>query len=110
MNHKGYTARIEYDDTLQAFHGRILGIRDVITFEGKSVKELEKAFCEAVEDYLDWCKEEGRRPEKPCSGRFNLRIDPALHRRAAIAAERQGQSLNAFVADSIERAIGTAPH
>jgi predicted HicB family RNase H-like nuclease len=103
-NYKGYTARIDYDDSINAFHGRVLGIRDVITFEGTSVAEIEAGFREAVDDYLAWCVEEGRTPEKPCSGRFNLRVDPELHRRAILTAQRRGESLNSFVIHCLDRA------
>ena len=105
MKHKGYAARIEYDESVEAFHGRILGIRDIITFEGQSVAALQEAFREAVDDYLDWCHEEGRTPEKPCSGKFNLRLDPELHRRLTVAAEAKGESLNTLVVECLEHAL-----
>jgi predicted HicB family RNase H-like nuclease len=60
MEYKGYTARIEFDDSVAVYHGRIVGIRDVITFEAESADALQQSFEEAVEDYLAWCAEEKR--------------------------------------------------
>ena len=87
MNYKDYTARIEFDETSETFHGRIEGIRDIVTFEGGSVAELKKAFHDSVDDYLEWATEEGFTPERPYSGRLMLRLPPDLHRRAAALAQ-----------------------
>lgn len=104
MKYKDYTAHIEYDDAIEAFHGRILGIEDVISFEGKSVAELKRAFKVAVDDYLAWCAEEGRDPDKPRSGRLLLRLGPELHREVMMKAQARGQSANQFVIDTLETA------
>jgi len=106
IKYKGYTAHVVFDDEAKLFHGEVIGIKDVITFQGESVKELEKAFKDSVEDYLDFCRERGEKPEKPYSGRFNLRITPELHARLDVAAKSQGESLNSFVAHALERAVG----
>ena len=105
MKYKGYTAKIEYDDYDDIFHGYILNIRAIISFEGESIQAMHHAFEEAVDDYLEWCKEEGWSPEKSCSGKFNLRIDPELHRQLILAAESRGESLNSYVVDCLEHAI-----
>ncbi|MFP4501184.1 MAG: type II toxin-antitoxin system HicB family antitoxin [Candidatus Hydrogenedentota bacterium] len=102
MKYKGYGAYIQYDESIEAFHGRIVGIEDVITFEGKSVSALKKAFREAVDDYLQWCEEEGRQPNKPCHGRFMLRMQPELHREIMIAAEAQGKSMNQYIVEVLD--------
>lgn len=94
--------QVEFDDDQHIFTGSVINTIDVITFQGESVKELETAFQDSVEDYLAWCKEDGVEPEKPYSGKFNVRFDPAVHQRAAIAAKKQGISLNRFVEKSVE--------
>ncbi len=70
MTYNGYQAAIEFDDEAELFHGEVTGLRDVITFQGKSVAELKKAFRDSVEDYLAFCKERGEEPEKPFSGQL----------------------------------------
>jgi predicted HicB family RNase H-like nuclease len=105
MEYKGYTAKVEFDDEADLFHGQVLNIRDVITFQGRSVEELRKEFVNSVEDYLEFCAERGEEPEKPYSGRFLVRLKPELHREFAIAAARAGESLNAWVVQTLERAL-----
>jgi predicted HicB family RNase H-like nuclease len=106
MTYNGYQAAIEFDDEAELFHGEVAGLRDVITFQGKSVAELKKAFKESVQDYLAFCKERGEEPEKPFSGQFVVRTNPTAHRQAALMAKRQGVSLNAWVTTAIETASG----
>jgi len=102
MTYNGYIGDIEYDDQAKTFHGEVVNLRDVITFQGNSVDELEQAFQSSVDDYIAWCREEGVTPEKPYSGKFNLRLTPELHREVAIAARRRNTSINAFVERAIE--------
>lgn len=102
MTYKGYVGDVEYDDDAKLFHGEVVNTRDVITFQGRSVDELERSFQESIDDYIAWCEEEGMEPEKPFSGRFNLRLPPDLHREVAIAAKRLNKSMNAFVEDAIK--------
>ena len=59
MNYKGYIGQVEYDDENRIFAGSVINTRDVITFQGESVQELENAFHESVDDYLAWCREDG---------------------------------------------------
>jgi len=107
MEYKGYVGRVEYDDEAGVFHGEVINTRDVITFQGATVRALRKAFRDSVEDYLAFCKERGEQPEKPCSGQFVTRINPDLHRRINLAAALSGKSLNAWVTEQLER--GAAP-
>ena len=102
MNYKGYVGQVEFDDEQHIYTGSVINTRDIITFQGEGVRELEDAFKESVDDYLSWCAEDGVEPEKPYSGRFNVRFDPDLHRRAAVEARRRGISLNLFVEKSVE--------
>lgn len=102
MNYKGYTSLIEFDDELNIFHGEVIGLKDIITFQGTSVEELEKEMAESIEFYLSWCKERGKEPEKPYSGKFMVRTTPELHSKAVIAASRIGLSLNKYIEKAIE--------
>ncbi len=107
MEYKGYVGRVVFDQDARLFHGEIVGIRDVVTFQGASVDELEKAFKDSVDDYLNFCRERGERPDKPCSGRFVVRIPPELHRRVAMLAGASGKSLNAWVAERLDKEAET---
>lgn len=104
MTYKGYTARIEFDSDDRIFFGRLAGIRDIITFHGQTVDELESAFKDAVDDYLATCKKLEAKPDKPYSGKLTLRISPSVHAAIATAAETSGKSINKWVADVLDRA------
>jgi predicted HicB family RNase H-like nuclease len=104
MNYKGYHAKVEFDPQDHILVGRIIGIRDVIVFHGKSVNELETAFREAVDDYLAACAELGQNPNKPYSGNLMLRIPPEIHAAVATAAETGGKSINQWAAGVLEKA------
>lgn len=104
LTYKGYTGQVEYDDEAGIFHGEVLDLRDVITFQGKTVEEIEQAFRESVDDYLSFCEELGEEPDKPFSGRLMLRLPPGLHRKAYVRAKREGKSLNQWIAEKLERA------
>ena len=102
MIYKGYAGVVEFDDDARIFHGEVVGLKDVITFQGESVTELEKAMVESIEFYLEWCAERGKNPEKPFSGKFLVRTDPDVHGKAVVAATRMGLSLNKYVEKAIE--------
>ena len=105
LNYKGYAGRVEFDDEAGIFHGEVLDLRDIITFQGKSVDELEQAFRDSIDDYLDFCAERGEAPDKPFSGRLMLRLPPELHRSVYVQARRAGKSLNQWISDKLaERA------
>ncbi len=100
LKYKGYTGNVNFDAEDKIFYGRVLGITDVIGFEGESVSELEKDFCEAIDDYLETCQEIGKTPEKPFSGRFVLRVPSELHCAIALEAKRQNKSINKWITDT----------
>ena len=91
LNYKGYTGHVEFDDEAGIFHGEVLDLRDVVTFQGKSVDELEQAFRDSVEDYLEFCEERGEEPDKPFSGKLMLRLPPELHRKVYTSSKKGGQ-------------------
>ena len=97
MQYKGYTGRVEFDDRAELFHGEVIGLRDVITFQGRTVDEVKKAFRESVDDYLEFCSKRGEEPEKPFTGKLLLRLPPYLHRKAYVAAKQAGTSLNVWI-------------
>ncbi len=102
MTYKGYLGTVHYSEEDEVFHGKIEAVNDLIMFDGKSVRELKKSFHEAVDDYLDTCREMGREPQKPFKGSFNVRIPSELHRKAVDKATRLGVSLNQFVQKALE--------
>jgi predicted HicB family RNase H-like nuclease len=104
LTYKSYTGHVEFDDEAGLFHGEVLDTRDVITFQGRSVDEIEQAFRESVDDYLAFCAERGEEPDKPFSGRLMLRLPKDLHRDVYVGARREGKSLNQFVVDRLRRA------
>ena len=101
MNYKGFMATVEYDDEARIFCGEVINTRTVITFQGTTVDEVENEFHASVDDYLEWCKEDGIEPEKPYSGKFNVRLSPLFHSQVAIAAKKLNMSLNSFVEKSL---------
>lgn len=105
MEYNGYIGKVEYDDDAGVFHGEVLGIRDVITFEGVSVEEIQTAFRESVDDYLAFCNDRGEEPESPCSGNFMLRLGPDLHRAVAMVARAHGASLNSWVSCALTQRV-----
>ncbi len=101
MQYKGYAGRVEFDDDAEIFHGEVVGLRDVVTFQGRTVNEVKKSFRQSVDDYLDFCKKRGEKPEKPFVGKLMVRISPDLHRKIFIAAKRSGGSLNSWIAETL---------
>ncbi len=101
LSYKGYTGHVEFDDEAGLFHGEVLDTRDVITFQGRSVDEIETAFRDSIDDYLAFCAERGEEPVKPFSGRLMLRLPKDLHRDVFVSARREGKSLNQFVVDRL---------
>ena len=110
MEYKGYVGRVEFDDEAELFHGEVLNLRDVVTFQGRTARELTRAFRESVDDYLAFCALRGEAPEKPYSGRFVVRVEPSLHKAIATQARLADKSLNAWVHDVLDGASrrGTA--
>jgi predicted HicB family RNase H-like nuclease len=105
LSYKGYYGYVSFDDEAEIFHGEIINTRAVITFQGESVKEIEKAFKDSVDDYLDWCKERNKEPEKPFSGKFVLRISPELHREISLHAKKNNHSINAFIVETLKKEV-----
>ena len=97
MEYKGYHTKIEFDAESKTLRGKIEGINDYIDFEASDILNIEFEFHAAVEDYLEFCKEVGKDPEREYKGTFNVRISPELHKKLALRAFKDGCSLNAEV-------------
>lgn len=97
MEYKGYVGSVEFSEADGVFYGKVMGIRDLISYEGTTAKELVEDFHTSVEDYLLLCEEEGKKPEKAYKGSFNVRISPELHKEAVVFATSHEMSLNSFV-------------
>ncbi|MGP9819275.1 type II toxin-antitoxin system HicB family antitoxin [Salinarimonas sp. NSM] len=108
LSYKGYRAAVTFDADDEVFVGRILGIRDFVSFHAENVTELKAAFEEAVDDYVATCAKIGKPPEKAFSGNLMLRIEPSVHAAAATAAEASGKSLNQWSEDVLRDAASRA--
>ena len=105
MTYKGYHGAFEYDSEADIFHGEVINLPDIITFQGRSIDDLKQALADSVEDYLEFCAEKGKTPEKAYSGRFNVRLKPELHQRIAMEAAASGKSLNGWIAEKLQNAV-----
>ena len=102
IKYKEYIGTVHYSMEDEVFYGKIEGIDDSVSFEGKSVEEIKKSFQEAVEDYLDLCEEAGKTPEKSYRGTFNIRISPELHKQAVRQSIERGISLNKLIEEALK--------
>lgn len=97
MQYKGYYGSIEFDADDLLFYGKLEFINSLISYEGETAKQINAAFKEAVDDYLNTCRERKIEPEKPFKGSLNVRIGPERHEKAALVAKALGcSSLNEF--------------
>ena len=105
LEYRGYLGSVRYSDEDEVLHGRLEFIRDLVTYEGQDARSLKRAFREAVDDYLDMCEANRRKPDVPLKGSFNVRPGRELHRRAMLYARREGMSLNAVVTGALRRML-----
>ena len=105
MTYQGYTARIEFDERDGIFWGKVLGIKDSITFEGETVAQLTQDFHNAIDFYLADCAAIGKDPQKPASGKLMLRVPPELHAAALVKAQAVGKSLNQWAIEALSREV-----
>ena len=103
MEYKGYHGAAQVDEEAGILHGEVLGISDVITFQGRTVDEVVQAFKESVDDYLEWCEKDGKAPNKPFSGKLNLRLGSNLHQEMTMKAKQRDLSLNAYIVETLEK-------
>jgi len=105
ITYKGYIAQIEPDLEDGILVGRVINTRDIIGFHGNTISEAIAGFHAVIEEYLEDCQKKGIEPNKPYSGRFNLRVPPHLHSEVATAAAKAGKSLNQWVIDTLDRMV-----
>lgn len=105
LKYKGYLAKIEYDSGEMILCGKIEGITDLVDFYSETTKDIKLEFEKAVDDYIQFCIEQGKTPEKPFKGNFNIRIPEDVHREAFIKANIQNKTLNQFVKEAIVEKI-----
>lgn len=101
LEYKGYFTKIEYSSEDMILYGKIEGIADLITFESLDATKIEDEFHNAVDDYSKFCKEVGKDPDKSYKGSFNVRISPDLHKKLAIKAFKNDESLKQTVENAI---------
>jgi predicted HicB family RNase H-like nuclease len=102
--YKGYAAEIWFEEDDASFHGLVSGLRDTVHFAGRTPEELTEAFHESVEDYLAFCDEQGKQPERPFSGKLALRTTPEIHQMVGRAAASEGKSINQWISDTLAEA------
>ncbi len=107
LHYKGYVGSIEFSEEDELFFGKVLGIRSLISYEGENAQELLKDFHEAIDTYLEVCKAEGKKPEVPFKGSFNIRLSPALHRKLFIYATTHQISMNKYIEETLENSVAT---
>ncbi|VAW45426.1 hypothetical protein MNBD_GAMMA02-166 [hydrothermal vent metagenome] len=105
MKHKGYEAVIKYSDEDETFIGEVINTSDILVFDGETVDEVRISFVSVVNEYLEDCEKEGKKPQKPFSGKFMTRINPALHQNIFVKARKTGVSLNKFVEKALEEKL-----
>ena len=105
MEYKSYIGSVHYSDEDEIFYGKLEGIRGLISYEGETAKELKQAFQEAVDDYLNDCKNNAIEPQKPFKGSFNVRVGSELHKKIANIASQKDTSINNIVKEALERYI-----
>jgi predicted HicB family RNase H-like nuclease len=105
LHYKNYTGSVEFSEEDAVFHGKVIGIKDLISFEGDSVSAITNDFHKAVDEYLRFCAVKGKEPEKTFKGSFNVRISTDLHRKLALTASARGVTLNAMVEDALQQSV-----
>jgi|SRR5690606_34837948 len=105
LEYKGYLGSVNFSAEDKVFYGKLEGISDLVNFEADNVKDLEAGFKEAVDDYLETCKELGKNPEKTYKGAFNIRVPSSVHRRISMLAVKKGLKLNDLVNRSLDYLI-----
>jgi predicted HicB family RNase H-like nuclease len=104
LTYKGYTGNIYIDAEANILFGKVLDVKDVITFQGETIAEAKQAFQDSIDDYLEFCEELGESPDKPFSGKFHFRTSPEIHREITIAATKKGISINSWMEQTLKKA------
>jgi predicted HicB family RNase H-like nuclease len=107
MEYKGYIATVEFDESVDRLHGRVVnsGSYPIATFEATNVEGVRREFQRSIDEYLESCKEDGIEPRKPFSGKLHVRLGPDLHQRVARSAAESGLSLNRWIMQALEKSL-----
>lgn len=105
LEYKGYLGTVEYSGEDDCLYGKVMGIKDLISYEGDSLTQLKTDFHQAVDDYLEMCVEKKVSPEKAFKGSFNIRIGADLHRDLALKAQEKNMSINSFIKVVLQKEI-----
>lgn len=105
LEYKGYYTKVEFDSEAFVVRGKIEGIKDLVNFECGDLLRVEEEFHNAVDEYLEFCKEIGKEPDKEYRGTFNIRINPELHKKLVVVAMKNGDTLNATVEKAIKKYV-----
>ena len=107
MEYRGYIAKVEYDDSVGMLHGEVINAAPypIVTFEASDVDGLKREYHGSIDDYLDWCEEDGVEPRREFSGKLNLRLGPDLHRQVSLEAAANDLSINEWITRTISREI-----
>lgn len=104
-SYKGYTADIKVDENSQLLVGRVLDIKDKITFHGETVAEAIQEFEKSIDSYLKFCQELGQTPDKPFSGKLPFRTTPDVHRAIYLASTKAEKSINSWMEEVLKKAL-----
>lgn len=107
IEYKGYLGVVDYDSEIDTFHGTVCNTNDVITFYGASVTELREEMRKSIETYFEFCREQGKIPEEPFSGKLQIQTTPELHRRIVLNAARKHLNLNVYLQEVLEKSVPT---
>ena len=102
LNYKGYAGSVFFSEEDGVFHGKVIGISDSISFEGESVKSLTDDFRNAIDEYIDFCREVGKKPE---AATFTVKISPTVYNKALLYSAQKGLSFTAFIEDAINASL-----
>lgn len=108
LEYKGYIGSVEFSSEDEVFHGKLEGIRDLVSYEATEVEDLKRAFHKAVDDYLATCERKHKKPEQAFKGVFNVRVRPELHRRAFVYSTEHRKKLNNIVSEALEKYLERA--
>lgn len=105
LTYKGYHGSVEFSLEDNTLFGQVIDTNSLISYEGTTLDELKKDFENAIDDYLEMCKEHNEKPEKAYTGTFNVRLEPEMHKRLALYAKEHDESLNASVKNAVSQML-----
>lgn len=110
LKYKDYVAKIEFSAEDLIFYGKIEGLSDLVTFECENSKEVYDIFKSTVDEYIEFCINIGKEPERPYNGIFNVRIPGELHRKIYLDAISNGMTLNKYATLALQNYYNYRKH